>query len=66
MENTNTVFLTYEYLDLMIASGVNVTLAESGRALTVWSSANHGSIYSWNSMAQAWQYAGGAFRTEAA
>lgn len=62
--NTETKrFLTYEQLDALIASGVLVTLAESGRALTVWSSAHHGSIYAWNGIAQSFQFVGGAFRS---
>lgn len=55
-------FLTYEHLDKMIASGVSVTLAETGHTLTVWDSATHGSIYAWNGLAQAFQFIGGAFR----
>jgi hypothetical protein len=56
-------FLTYEQLDSLIASGVSVTLADNGRILTVWASANHGSIYAWNGLAQSFQFIGGAFKS---
>ena len=61
---TNT-FLTYEQLDALIASGVSVSLADSGRVLTVWASVTHGSLYAWNELAQSFQFVRGAFRTEA-
>lgn len=56
-------FLTYEQIDALIASGVSVTLAESGRVLVVWSSANHGSMYAWNGLAQSFQFVRGASRS---
>lgn len=56
-------FLTYEQLDELIISGVNVTLSETGRVLVVWSSAHHGSMYAWNGLAQSFQFVRGAFKS---
>lgn len=56
-------FLTYEQLDELIASGVNVTLSETGRVIVVWSSPRHGSMYAWNGLAQSFQFVRGAFKS---